>query len=363
MSGQIYSIINGTGSYIPQKIVHNEDFLSNTFYDKSGSIIQSDTHEIIKKFEQITAISERRYIDDNLVTSDIASIAAEDAIKSSNTDPESLDYIIAAHNFGDVRSNNRRTDIVPSIASRVKAKLNIKNPSTVAYDVIFGCPGWLQGVIQADYFIKSGDAKKVMVIGAECLSRVSDMCDRDSMLYSDGAGAVIFEAKESQEPIGILSHAARTDAVEYVKLLEMDKSYNPDENDKELFLKMNGRKLYEYALNYVPQLVKSCIERAKLSLQKINKVLIHQANGKMDDAIMQRLLKLCNLDKCITNLAKLMPMTIKEFGNNSVATLPIMLDLILKNKLNGHEILPGDNIVFASVGAGMSINALTYKAV
>ena len=278
MSGQIYSIINGTGSYIPQKIVHNEDFLSNTFYDKSGSIIQSDTHEIIKKFEQITAISERRYIDDNLVTSDIASIAAEDAIKSSNTDPESLDYIIAAHNFGDVRSNNRRTDIVPSIASRVKAKLNIKNPSTVAYDVIFGCPGWLQGVIQADYFIKSGDAKKVMVIGAECLSRVSDMCDRDSMLYSDGAGAVIFEAKESQEPIGILSHAARTDAVEYVKLLEMDKSYNPDENDKELFLKMNGRKLYEYALNYVPQLVKSCIERAKLSLQKINKVLIHQAH-------------------------------------------------------------------------------------
>lgn len=363
MGNQIYSVIAGTGSYVPERIIQNEDFLSNIFYDKDGSIIETDNHEIIRKFEKITNIAERRYVGDNLVTSDIASIAAREAIDSSDTDPESLDYIIAAHNFGDVKADNRKTDIVPSIASRIKAKLGIKNPYTIAYDLIFGCPGWLQGVIQANYFIKSGDAKKALVIGAETLSRVSDESDRDSMLYSDGAGAVIFEGKGSEKPVGILSHAARTDAIEYVNLLEMDRSYNPNVSPKEIYLKMNGRKLYEYALNYVPQLVKNCIEKAKLSINKISKVLIHQANGKMDDAILQRLIKLCNVEKSVSKIEDVMPMTIKKLGNNSVASLPILLDLILKKKLPDHKIHMDDNIVFASVGAGMSINAMTYKAI
>jgi 3-oxoacyl-[acyl-carrier-protein] synthase-3 len=360
MKEEIYSVITGTGSYIPEKIVPNENFLSNTFYDKNGSVIESDNEEIIRKFEKITNISERRYVYDDFVTSDIASIAAEKAITSSGTDRESFDYIIAAHNFGDVNPLNRKTDIVPSIASRVKSKLKIKNHNTVAYDVIFGCPGWLQGLIQADYYIKSGDAKKVLVIGAEILSRVSDPSDRDSMLYSDGAGATILEAKNSNEPIGILSHSARTDAYEYSELLVMDKSFNPNIGSKELFLKMNGRRLYEYALNYVPQLVKTCIEKARLSLNKVNKILIHQANGKMDEAILQRLYKLCNIEKI---LPCIMPMTIKKLGNNSVASLPILLDLIMNRLLDEHKIVSGDNIIFASVGAGMNINALAYRAV
>jgi 3-oxoacyl-[acyl-carrier-protein] synthase-3 len=359
MKENIYSLITGTGSYLPENIVKNEEFLSTTFYDNNGKKIETDSREIIDKFEKITNIVERRYVCDNYVTSDIASIAAKRALESSNTDPESLDYIIVAHNFGDVKSNNRKTDIVPSIASRIKSKLKIKNPNSVAYDVIFGCPGWLQGSIQANYYIRSGDAKKVMVIGAETLSRVSDKYDRDSMLYSDGAGATIFEGTQSSEPVGVLSHSTRTDAVGYADLLVMEKSYNPEENNNEIFLKMNGRKLYEYALNYVPQLVKNCIEKAKLTLNNINKVLIHQANGKMDEAILQRLFKLYNLDRA---LPCVMPMTIDKFGNNSVASLPILLDLILKNKLDEHKISSGDNIVFASVGAGMNINAMTYRA-
>lgn len=358
MDSQIYSVIAGTGSYIPEKIVPNTDFLSNTFYDKDGKVIEADGHEIIRKFEKITNIAERRYVCDNLVCSDIASIAAEKAISSSDTDPESLDYIIVAHNFGDVKPDNRKTDIVPSIASRVKEKLKIKNPYAVAYDVIFGCPGWLQGVIQADYYIRSGDAKKVMVIGSETLSRVSDPHDRDSMLYSDGAGATIFEGKRSVEPMGILSHAARTDAVGFAKLLNMSSSYNPSQNGKELFLKMDGRKLYEYALNYVPQLVKNCMEKAKLTLSRINKILIHQANEKMDEAIVIRLFKLCEMEKYFPQV---MPMIIREMGNNSVASLPILLDLILNDKVEGHSIVTGDNIIFASVGAGMNINAMAYR--
>ena len=126
---------------------------------------------------------------------------------------------------------------------------------------------------------------------------------------------------------------------------------------------MNGRKLYEYALNYVPELVKCCMEKAKLSINKINKVLIHQANGKMDDAILQRLFKLFNLEKYIPKFQDVMPMTIKKLGNNSVASLPILLDLILKDELKEHKIEPNDNILFASVGAGMSINAIAYRAI
>jgi 3-oxoacyl-[acyl-carrier-protein] synthase-3 len=362
MSEEIYSTIAATGSYIPERIVRNEDFLTNTFYDKAGKVIQTDGHEIIEKFEKITNIAERRYISENYVTSDIASIAAERALSSSGIDPESLDYIIVAHNFGDVKANGdaKGADIVPNLAARVKNKLGIKNPGTVAYDLIFGCPGWLQGVIQGNYYIKSGDAKRVMVIGAETLSRVSDKSDRDCMLYSDGAGATIFEGKRSNDPIGILSHLTRTDTYGYLDLLSMDKSYDPNHSSADIYLKMNGRKLYEYALNHVPQSVKNCIEKARLTLGRINKVLIHQANEKMNEAILQRLFKLFDFDRSYSSV---MPMTINKLGNNSVASLPILLDMILNKKLADHIISPLDNIVFASVGAGMNINAVTYRAV
>jgi 3-oxoacyl-[acyl-carrier-protein] synthase-3 len=358
MQNKIYSIINGSGSYIPEKIVHNTDFLSHVFYDSEGKIIEIPNEELIKKFKKITNISERRYLENGYVTSDIAFIAAEKAINSSGIDPETLDYIIVAHNFGDVKADNSRSDIVPSLATRVKNKLRIKNPGTVAYDIIFGCPGWLQGVIQADYYIKSGDAKRVLVVGSEVLSRVSDPHDRDSMIYSDGAGAVIFEGKESDEPVGILSHSARSDTYTYSNLLWMSKSYNPDSSDKEIYLKMNGRKLYEYALSYVPQVVKNCIEKAKLTIDKISKVLIHQANEKMDEAILQRLFALYEKIKIPTGI---MPMIIDKLGNSSVATIPILLDLILKGKMDTHELNAGDNIIFASVGAGMNVNAVAYK--
>ena len=314
--------------------------------------------KLISKFQKITNISERRHLDDEYVTSDMAFLAASDAIESSDIDPETIDYVIFAHNFGDVKKDNVRSDMVPSLAARVKHRLGIKNPYAVAYDVIFGCPGWIQGMIQADYYIKSGDAKRVLVIGAEALSRISDPHDRDSMIYSDGAGAVILEAKESDEPVGILSHASRSDTHTHAHLLWMNKSYNPGHKGEEIYLKMNGRKLYEYALNNVPQAIKLCIEKARLSLENINKILIHQANEKMDEAIVESLFKLYNIAKMPEGI---MPMIIDKLGNSSVATIPTLLDLILKGKMESQKIEPGDNVVFASVGAGMNINAIAYK--
>lgn len=359
MSSTIYSVITGSGSYIPSVCIKNEDFLTKEFYGVDGAKLKNSNQEIVDKFLEITTIAERRYVSDDLSTSDIGYFAAVEAIKSAGIDKEDLDYIIFAHNFGDIKPSENRSDIVPSLAARVKHKLQIKNPGSVAYDILFGCPGWLQAVIQANYYIKSGDAKKILVVGAEVLSRVYDPYDRDSLLYADGAGAVILEAKESTTPIGIVAHSTRSDTFLYSQMLQMDKSFNLNSDVKDnLYLKMNGRRLYQYALDTVPQAIKECLEKSKTHINEIQKVLIHQANGKMDDAILKRLFALYDI---VDIPEKIMPMTIAQLGNSSVATLPTLLDLILKGKMDAHQINQGDNLVFASVGAGMSINAMIYK--
>ncbi len=349
------SIITGTGCYIPTVKVPNRQFLENEFYQPDGTKIPKANEDIVNKLQEITCIRERRYVEDHLNTSDMAYLAAENAL--SGIDRESLDYIIVAQNLGDVKADNITPDMVPSIAARVKHKLRIKNPYTVAFDIPFGCPGWLQGVITADCLIKSGDAKKVMVIGAETLSRVSDPHDVDCMIYSDGAGATVIEASENGD--GVQSHVTRSDTYEDVYLLTLGKSYGPGRNSNELFIKMQGHDIYKYAVRTVPKVVKKSLDKAGLSLSDVKKVLIHQANQKMDEAILERLFKLYQIDDIPENI---MPMTISWLGNSSVATLPTMLDLLQKGQLQNHDRLQaGDIAVFASVGAGMNINAMVYK--
>ena len=353
----IHSVITGTGSYLPENIISRKDFLNSEFYE-NGALIDKDISVIIDKFTEITEINERRYVDDHIVNSEIAAIAAQRAIDAAGIDKESLDYIIFCHNFGDVRHGSNRMDILPALAAKIKQVLQIENPDCVAYDLIFGCPGWVQGAIQANYLIQSGDAKKVLVIGAETLSRITDPHDRDTMIFSDGAGATIFEARESDEPLGIIAHKTQTYAVNYAPLLVMGKSNNPDHPAENAYLKMNGRKLYEFAVTTVPHVVKAALDKAGISITDINKVFIHQANGKMDHAILKRLFKLYNLD---TVPQGLVPMTIGWLGNSSVATIPTLLDLVRNNMVEGHQVSPGDYAVFTSVGAGMHINAFVYR--
>lgn len=257
-----------------------------------------------------------------------------------------------------MKIDNKKSDFVPSLAARIKYKLGIKNPKCIAMDLPFGCPGWLQGIIMANYLIRSGDAKRVMIIGTETLSRVCDPHDRDSMIYADGAGATILEAFENQDSIGILSHAVRSDTIDHSGLLWMGRSYNPDYFGDDLFLKMNGNALYKYALRYVPGVVKEALDKAGLHLNDVSKLLIHQANEKMDNAILEEVCKLYGIKEIPWHI---MPMTIHEFGNSSVATVPTLLDLIMKGQLEDHAFNSGDIIVFASVGAGMNINAVVYR--
>jgi 3-oxoacyl-[acyl-carrier-protein] synthase-3 len=353
----IYSVIAGTGSYIPENIISGESFLNSIFFE-NGVPIEKDIKEIVSKFSEITEINERRYVCDHLLNSNIAAMSAQKAIDNAAIDKESLDHIIFCHNFGDITHGSNRMDMLPSLASKVKQQLEIQNPDCVAYDIIFGCPGWVQGTIQANYLIQSGDAKRVLVIGAETLSRIIDPHDRDSMIFSDGAGAVIFEAAESAEPTGIIAHKTQTYAGNFASLLVMGNSYNPEITTDNTYLKMNGRKLYEFAVTNVPKVVKTAIDKAGLSIEDIKTVFIHQANGKMDTAIMKRLFKLYDLDTIPDNLV---PMTISWLGNSSVATIPTLLDLVLQEKVKGYKVKAGEYAVFASVGAGMHINAIVYK--
>ena len=347
------SIITGTGSYIPTSKIPNTYFLNHEFYGADGKKLEKANADIIDKLRDITGIHERRYATDDISTSDMAFFAAKKALEVTNS--ESLDYIIVAQNLGDIKPGGARVDMVPTIASRVKHKLEIKNPYTVAYDVPFGCPGWLHGMILADYYIRSGDAEKVLVIGAETLSRISDPHDIDSMIFADGAGATLVEA--THRDVGILSHITRSDTFDHVNLLRLGRSYSPDRGD-ELYVKMDGHDIFKFAVRTVPGVVTSWLEQAGVALTDVKKVLIHQANEKMDMAILARLFKLYKIKNIPDDI---MPMTISWLGNSSVATLPTLLDLLCREALDHHRLESGDIVVFASVGAGMNINAMVYR--
>ncbi|WP_299890175.1 3-oxoacyl-ACP synthase III family protein [uncultured Lacinutrix sp.] len=345
----------GTGSYIPSGIEKNEDFHQHRFLNIDGSSINHSNEVIVEKFKAITGIDERRYAKPHLTSSDLAFFAAEKAIVNANIDPETLDYIIVAHNFGDVKHETVQSDILPCLASRVKHSLRIKNPKCVAYDILFGCPGWIEGVIQAQAFIKAGIAKKCLVVGSETLSRVVDKHDRDSMIYSDGAGAAVIESTDNEG--GILAHETASYTYDEAYYLFYGNSNNQTLPTDVRYLKMHGRKIYEFALNNVPQAMKTCLDKSGIDIKDVKKILIHQANEKMDEAIIKRFYRLYKTPEP----KGIMPMSIHKLGNSSVATVPTLFDLIRNNKLENQEIKKGDVIIFASVGSGMHINAIVYK--
>jgi len=352
------SIITGSGGYIPEIVVKNSHFSENEFYSEDGSPLGRTAMDVIDKFSKITGIVERRYAQGDILASDMAAEASEIAITDSGIDRETIDQIIVAHNFGDIGSNSSMTEIVPSLASRVKQKLGILNPACIPYDLIFGCPGWLQGLIHADAFFKAGIAKNALVVGAETLSRVLDQHDRDSMIFSDGAGACILQYKEvSLKSSGVLSANVRSDSGEETGYIHMNGTFNPETSQDALYIKMKGRKVYEYALRHVPVAMKDCLDASGYGIQDLKAIFIHQANEKMDEAIIRSFYGLYG----VTDVpAGVMPMCIQWLGNSSVATIPTLFDLVRKNQMPGHQLEKGDIILFASVGAGMNINAVCY---
>ncbi len=272
---------------------------------------------------------------------------ALEQLEQRDIDRETLEALVVAHTSQDL-----------CLAEKLKRDLGLRD-NLVAYDLIKGCPGALHALEHARKYVASGRLRKVIVVGAENLPKVSDPHDADSMIYSAGAGAIMVEAVRSDKPIGILSYVARTDAIDHADLLKMDRSFNPALEEKGLFLRMDGHEVFKYAVRTVPRVVKESIEKAGLSINKIDKVCLHQANGKMDKRILAKLFKAYGLKESDIP-SDLMPMIIEWMGNNSVATVPILLDLINKGILED-ELKSGDNVVLASVGAGMNINSMVYR--
>jgi 3-oxoacyl-[acyl-carrier-protein] synthase-3 len=185
------------------------------------------------------------------------------------------------------------------------------------------------------------------------------MYDRDSMIFSDGAGAAVLEYKEINENgPGILSTSMQTHSTEEVDYIHMGQSYYPGSDPRVRFMKMKGRKVYEFAMTYVPAAMKDCLDKSSVNIRQLKKVFIHQANEKMDTGIIKRLYQLYDIADAPEHI---MPMSIHWLGNSSVATIPSLYDLVRKGLVENHQLEPGDIILFASVGAGMNVNAVCYR--
>ena len=175
------------------------------------------------------------------------------------------------------------------------------------------------------------------------------------MIYSDGAGATIIETTE--ETGGVLAHESASYTLEEANYLFFGKSYNTSHDPDVRYIKMYGRKIYEFALKAVPNAMATCLENSGIEISQVKKILIHQANEKMDEAILQRFYKLYKLSVP----EGIMPMSIHRLGNSSVATIPTLYDLLIKGEIENQSLNKGDIVMFASVGAGMNINAMVYQ--
>lgn len=349
--------IVATGSAMPERRIPNSYFLDRQFLHEDGSPMTKPVEEIVAKLEQITGIKERGYISEKGDSVPLMVNAAEDIIQSWGKDRNQIDGIIVAHNAGNMLEGQEGFHTVPNMAALLKNRLGITNHECFAYDILFGCPGWVQGLIQAHQAIQMGDAKNVLVLAVEVASRLLDPFDLDSMILADGSGGAILSASENENE-GIISYATFSHALEDVNCIYLDKSYNK-EVDHPTFFKMNGKDVYRYATTWVPQVIKKALDKANLTVEDVDMFLFHQANGKMLHAFANNLAQMYNIEGL--SFEGKIPTTIEFTGNTSVATVPTMLDLINKGKLEGYKIKPGMKVVFTSVGAGMHCNAVVYQ--
>ncbi len=352
------SKIIGTGSVLPSVIKANSAFWENSFFGKDNTLMAKDNEEITAKFEEVAGIVERRVAPKGVKASDLGVMAAQLAIKDADIDPETLDYIIVAHNFGDVALGTVQADLLPNLASKVKQKLGVKNSRCVAYDILFGCPSWVQAFIQAEYYLQSGDVQKVLVVGADTVSRMTDPHDIDGMLFADGAGAAILEriSLDADNQAGVLTHLTMSDCINGADYLKMGDSLNLETEGQ--FIRMNGKGVFRYAVTAVPAAIKECLDKAGLGLDDVDRFVIHQANVKMNKIILRRLYELYGQ---ASYPEEIMPLVVDKLGNSSAATVPTVLDMIFKKQLANQSINKGDIVVFAAVGSGMHANCIVYK--
>lgn len=349
----------GTGTHLPERVIPNDSFLQHAFLDEQGQPLPRPTAEVVAKLADITGIRERRYIPENQTSVPLMTTAAEQALADAGIARNAIDGIIVAHNAGNMLVGHPYFHTVPNMAALLKHSLQIESHACFAYDLLFGCPGWIQGLIQAHQAIQMGDATHVLVVGVEVANRLLDPHDVDSMILGDGCGAAVLAARSTDEPTGVLSYATFSHAAGDVQHIYLGCSYSKDSTMPPGLFKMNGREVYKYATTWVPQVIKKALDKANLGIEDVSMFILHQANAKLLQAVAHNLARLYQQD--IASLSGKLPSTIEFTGNTSVATVPTLLALIRQGNLPPYQLKPGDKVVMASVGAGMHCNALVYQ--
>ncbi|MDC7126635.1 MAG: ketoacyl-ACP synthase III [Spirochaetales bacterium] len=316
--------ILGLGAYVPEKIITNEEL----------SKIVDTTDEWIKTH---TGIEKRHIISEDQTTSDMAVAAAEQAIERAGINKEDIDLIIVATASGDYAG-------FPSTACVVQHKLGIQH--TAALDLSAGCSGFVYSLEVAKSMLIAGSAKKVLVIGAEALSRITNWKDRNTcVLFGDGAGAAILSLDEDNSGSGIIDSYLGAEGDGYKHLMRKvggakHSFQDKDFSEEDLYISMNGRRVYGFAVKVNEIIINTLLERNNLTIDDIKIIVPHQANIRIIQAAAKRLN--FPIEKFFV--------VIDEYANTSAASIPIAL-----NKLSeSGKIQKGDLILTSGFGAGLT---------
>lgn len=322
-----YVKIIGTGSSVPEAILSNSDL--EKMVDTSDEWITSRT-----------GIKERRIADENTAASDVAHGAAEKALKAAGVSPQELDVIIVGTITPDF--------IFPSTGCVLQSRLGAKK--AYAFDLMAGCSGFLYTLHVAEGIIKSGGAEKILAIGVDVLSKVTDFEDRSTcILFGDGAGAAVLTA--SEEP-GILSSILNSDGNHWDLLyVPAGGSRTPIDEEvlknREQYIKMEGNDVFKVAVKSMESATADAIAKANVSPEDIDLFVPHQANNRILEAVRKRL----NFpeEKVFANLDK--------YGNTSGASIPLALDEAVRQG----RVKEGNLVLFAAFGAGFTWGASVVK--
>jgi 3-oxoacyl-[acyl-carrier-protein] synthase-3 len=319
-----HSRIVGTGTYLPERIVTNDELVKETGIDSNDSWIR-----------ERTGIGKRRIAAPGEATSDMATAASKKALKMAGIRPEDVDMIICGTVTPDMP--------FPAAAVLVQAKLGAKHAA--CFDISAACAGSIYALAVGDSFIKSGAAKSVLVIGAELLTRIVDWKDRNTcVLFGDAAGAMVI-VPETREGHGLLSTHLHTDGTQAEILMipggGSRKPFSAEVLAKgEQFVKMNGREVYRTAVRVLEQCSREALERNGVRAQDVTHVIAHQANLRILEGVLKRLE--IPLGKCHLN--------IEEVGNTSSASVPLTLDQANRKG----ALKDGDLILMMAIGGGMA---------
>jgi 3-oxoacyl-[acyl-carrier-protein] synthase III len=315
------SQIISSGSYLPQKIVTNFD-LEKTIDTANEWIVER------------TGINQRHIAAENELTSDIGFFAAKKALEKAGLKPEDVDLIVLATTTPDLT--------FPSTATIIQAKLGAKN--AFAFDVQAVCSGFVYALNIADNFIKVGQAKNALVIGADILSRIVDWSDRNTcVLFGDGAGAVVLQAVESKD-VGIIAANLYSDGT-LSSILNTSGGVSSSQTSG--FIQMQGKEVFKHAVDKMAKSVVDVLAKVGLQTSDIDWLIPHQANSRI----------LASVAKKLNVAEEKVVMTVASHANTSAASIPLALDSVLQKG----QIKKGDIVVFEALGGGLTWGAVVVR--